>query len=97
MGYEVYEEASIKDDTKISAYGDQKGDDITVLYNREATNCFVGEKRYSLQIFVHMEFDVLEGDPSDDTRSWRLCSRSLKELMLKKRHLDAVGTEVVIQ
>lgn len=44
MGYEVYEEASINDDTKISAYGDQKGDDITVFYNREATNCFVGEK-----------------------------------------------------
>lgn len=60
MGYEVYEEASVKDDTKISAFGDQAGGDITVLYNREATSCFAGEKRCCFQIFVHMEFDVPE-------------------------------------
>lgn len=77
MGYEVYEEALVKDDTKISAFGDQVGGDITVLYNREATSCFAGEKRCCFQIFVHMEFDVPKGHPSDDARSWRLGSRSL--------------------
>ena len=30
------------------------------------------KKRCCIQIFVHAEFDVPEGHPSDDIRSWRL-------------------------